>query len=92
MNIGLPISGFHMLTQELIDGASFWKDGSKERLRQIFPASTKKEVDGLESLAERYHKYKKEYVKHLSFNPKEENLSKCILNGKSYERKKQTFI
>ena len=65
-----------MLTQELIDGASFWKDGPKERLQQMFPNSADEEEDGLKSLKESYRKYKKEYVKDLNFNPGEENLSK----------------
>ena len=37
------------------------------------------DVDGVKSFTESYHKYKREYVKHISFNPEEENLSKCIL-------------
>ena len=44
----------------------------------MFPAPTEKEEDGVKSLTESYHKYKREYVKHLSFNPEEENLSKCL--------------
>ena len=74
------ISGFHMLTQELSHGVQdwIWKSGSKNRLQQMFPASTKEEVDGVKSLTEIYHKYKREYVKHLSFNPEEENISKYM--------------
>ena len=68
-----------MLTQELIHGVSFRVSGSKERLQQMFATSTKEEEDGMKSCTESYHEYKGEYVKHLSFNPKEENLSKCIL-------------
>ena len=33
----------------------------------------------MKSFTESYHKYKREYLKHLSFNPEEENLSTCIL-------------
>ena len=68
-----------MLTQELSNGVSYWESGSKERLQHMFATSTKEEEDGLKSFTESYHKYKREYVKHLGFNPKEENLSKCIL-------------
>ena len=69
-----------MLTQELNHGVKYWNSGSKERLQQMFPTSASdEEVDGVKSLTESYHKYKREYVKHLSFNPEEENLSKCIL-------------
>ena len=68
-----------MLTQELSHGLNYWEGGSKERIQQMFPTPTKEEEDGAKSFMESYHKYKREYVKHLSFNPKEENLSKCIL-------------
>ena len=63
-----------MLTQELGHGES----GSKERLQQLFPNLIEEEDAGVKSFTESYHKYKKEYVKHLSFNPEEENLSKSI--------------
>ena len=82
LNIDLRISGFHILTRELSHGVSFWKLGySKERLQQMFPMLTEEEEDGLKSLAESYHKYKREYVKHLGFNPEEENLSSHNLNS-----------
>ena len=73
--------GFHSLTQELNDRFA-WKTqiDSKERflvaLQQMFPASTDGNREHLKSLTEKYHKYKMEYVKHLNFSPKEENLSK----------------
>ena len=65
-----------MLSQEvshgvLPPGVSLWKIGSKERLQQIF---AKEEEDEMKSFTKSYHKYKREYVKHLGFNPKEENL------------------
>ena len=71
-----------MLTQELSHGITkySWVSGSKERLQQMFPTSAKEEEDGVKSFTESYHKYKREYVKHLSFNPEEENLSKCTLD------------
>ena len=53
-----------------------WESGSKERLQQMFPISAKEEEDGMKSLTESYHKYKGEYVQHLSFNPDNKNLSK----------------
>ena len=46
-----------MLTQELSQGVSYWKDGYKERLRQMFSTFTKEEEDGVKSLTESYHKY-----------------------------------
>ena len=69
-----------MLTQELIHGVSFRVSGSKERLQQMFATSTKEEEDGMKSFTESYHKYKREYVKHLGFNSDNENLCKFILN------------
>ena len=68
-----------MLTQELSHGIDeySWNSGSKEQLQQMFSTSaSEEEVDGVKSLTESYHKYKREYVKHLGFNPEEENLSK----------------
>ena len=73
-----------MMTQELSHGVRYWKMGSKERLQQMFSTFTKEEEDGVKSLTESYHKYKREYVKHLSFNPEEENLSKGRLPQKMY--------
>ena len=67
-----------MLTQELSHGVSYWESGSKERVQQMFPTSAKEEEDEVKSFTESYHKYKREYVKHLNFNPEEENLSKCV--------------
>ena len=74
------ILGFYSLTQEL-NGVYGWRGSkSKERfianLQQMFPASVDKKVDDLKALTEQYHKYKKEYAKHLWFNPEEEHLSK----------------
>ena len=73
-----------MLTQELNRGIKdyIWESGSKERLLQMFPMSDDEE-NGMLSFTESYHKYKREYVKHLSFNPEEENLSKCIFDYSS---------
>ena len=75
-----------MLTQELSHGVSYWKSGSKERLLQMFPTSTEDEENGVKAFTESYHKYKREYVKHLSFNPEEENLSKCLLGKPRYKK------
>ena len=40
-------------------------------------ASAEEGEDGVRKLTEKYHKYKREYVRHLSFNPEDETLSKC---------------
>ena len=44
----------------------------------MLPILADKAVDEVKLLTENYHKYKGEYVKHLSFNPEDENLSKCF--------------
>ena len=73
-------SGFHMLTQELSQGVIFSRDEYKDRLQQMFPKPVEEE-DGVKSLSESYLKYKREYVKHLNFNPKEESLSNAFLRS-----------
>ena len=68
-------SGFQTITDELGKG--------NERfhiLQLIFPnLSADEESKSVDSLTRIYHNYKREYVKHLSFNPGTENLSKYIL-------------
>ena len=67
-------SGFQTITDELGKG--------NERfhiLQLIFPnLSADEESKSVDSLTRIYHNYKREYVKHLSFNPGTENLSKYI--------------
>ena len=50
----------------------------KEHLLQMFPTLADEKVDEVKSFTESYHKYKREFVKHLGFNPEEENLSMRI--------------
>ena len=68
------------LTEEIYEGVEFRKSGSQERLhavlQQMFPTSADDEVDDVKSLTDSYHKYKNRYVKHLGFNPANENLCK----------------
>ena len=46
-------------------------------LQQLFPTSTANEkVNNLKTLTEAYHQYKMDYVRHVSFTPEGENLSK----------------
>ena len=57
-----------------------WKYVDREffndALQKIFPSSTFEKEDKVKSLTEAYHKYKSKYVKHLFFNPNNENLCK----------------
>ena len=56
------------------------KSESKDRmiaaLEQMFPALAESDVDDMTVFTESYHKYKKNFVKHLLFNPNNKNLSK----------------
>ena len=50
-------------------------------LQELFPSSSENEnekEDTIVWLTEAYHNYKRKYVKHLTFNPKEKNLSKAL--------------
>ena len=64
------------MTQELIRWQSNYRAGLDVALQQMFPTSADENGDKVQSLTESYQKYKREYVKHLCFNPEEENLSK----------------
>ena len=44
-------------------------------LQQIFPNSSADETEAL-TMTKAYHAYKRGYVKHISFDPEAENLSK----------------
>ena len=51
-------------------------------LQKIFPsASATEKVDNVKTLTDAYHKYKMEYVKHLSFTPEGETLGKFIFDA-----------
>ena len=52
-------------------------DNLLQSLRELTPSSHANEkVDNILELTQAYHNYKRKYVKHLSFNPEKENLSK----------------
>ena len=59
-----------------------WKQGNarlQATFQNMFPNTWSDEkVDDIMALTEAYHKYKKEYVKHLSFDREEGNLSKYL--------------
>ena len=67
--------GFQTITDELGKANKRF-----DVLQQMFPdLSADEESKSVDSLTRIYHNYKREYVKHLSFNPRTENLSKYIL-------------
>ena len=69
--------GFHILAEGL-DQYSI-PDSSRLVLQRMFSASTEEKGDYVKSLSEEYHKYKRQYVNHLCFNPDKDDLSKCSL-------------
>ena len=67
--------GFQTITDELGKANKRF-----DVLQQMFPdLSADEESKSVDSLTRIYHNYKREYVKHLSFNPGTENLSKYLL-------------
>ena len=79
------MSGFHTVAHELRDGVRWRRDVNKRRLvalPQMFSTLPAMEEDDSKSLTERYHKYKREYVKFITFSPEEESLGKGSLPQK----------
>ena len=73
-----PFPGFHTLNKKMHGEMYLWKQDHmeffNEALQEIFQFSTFESEDRVKSLTEVYHKYKSKYVKHLFFNPNNENL------------------
>ena len=63
---------------EKLASSSYEADDLHLALQQMLPPSTDEEGDDVKALTEEYRKYKMEYVKHLFFNPDNENLCKCF--------------
>ena len=62
-----------------ISGLKEWGQGSKRIeavFQEMFPTSSSE--DGTLIFSETYRKYKRNYVRHLSFNPENQNLSMVI--------------
>ena len=75
-----------VLTQDLGKGIWWQRGFSKERfengLRQVFQQDIRTEE--VRTVTEKYHTYKRNYVKHISFNPGKDNFSKCIFDSTRY--------
>ena len=54
-------------------------EGVDAVFQQLFPNWADEKASDVLLLTKAYHNFKRKYVKHLSFNPKEENLSKVIV-------------
>ena len=66
-----------------ISGLQEWGQGSKRIeavFQQMFPNSSSSDdkKDRMLMFSEAYHKYKRNYLRHLSFNPEEQNLGMVI--------------
>ena len=74
-----PNLGFKAITDE-VSYMAFNQEESKQRmlgvLQQMFPALAESDVDDMTVFTESYHQYKKNFVKHLLFDPNNKNLSK----------------
>ena len=71
-----------MVKQGVSDGV-YWRQGDHKELLQntlqdMFPISANEIDNGVNLLTATYHEYKMKYLKHLTFNPYAENLSKFI--------------
>ena len=68
--------GFETMSVEL-EKRLHWKNQRVPAIsNEMFPiSSTDQNEYDIEMLTAAYHNYKREYVKHLSFSPEEENLS-----------------
>ena len=71
--------GLHTLSEgvaTLSEGVKYWKRGADRlNVQQLFSGSAEGKEDGLESLRERYKRYKESYVKYMRFDPEEPNPS-----------------
>ena len=69
-----------MMNQDLSTGVKWEQAEKREHLQatlyEMFPISAHERGVDVELLTERYLNYKMEYVKHLAFNPEEQNFSK----------------
>ena len=69
-----------MMNQDLSTGVKWEQADKREHLQatlyEMFPTSAHERDVDVEMMAARYLNYKMDYVKHLAFNPEEQNLSK----------------
>ena len=74
MSLISSLSGFEKMMQKYGQD-----DELHQSLQELFTSSSSDEkLEDMMVLTKAYHNYKRKYVKHLSFKPKEENLSKVI--------------
>ena len=85
-----------VLTQDLGKGI-YWdwrtglsREGFEDALGQVFQQDIRTEE--VRTVTEKYHTYKRNYVKHISFNPGKENFSKCIFDSIRYNFTLNFFV
>ena len=70
------------MNQELSEGVKWneglYKDRLRASLKDMFPISAHEKNKEAKKATARYLEYKRNYVKHINFNPYEANLSKYI--------------
>ena len=75
-----------MMNQDLSTGVKWEQADKREHLQatlyEMFPTSAYERDARVKIMTERYLNYKMEYVKHLAFNPEEQNFSKFFLKFK----------
>ena len=69
-----------MMNQDLSTGVKWEQADKREHLqasfKEMFPIPAHERYMDVKMMTARYLQYKMDYVKHLAFNPEEQNLSK----------------
>ena len=69
-----------MMAQDISTGVNWEQADKRERLqasfKEMFPIPAHERDMDVKMMTARYLQYKMDYVKHLAFNPEEQNLSK----------------
>ena len=72
-------AGLEKMSQGVVWSQSEDKKNLHVALEQMFETSPDVNGEEVKLVTERYFKYKRDYAKHLLFNPNSENHSRCFL-------------
>ena len=75
-------AGLEKMSQGVVWSQSEDKKSLHVALERMFETSPDVNAEEVKLVTERYFKYKRDYAKHLLFNPNSENHSKCFLFSK----------
>ena len=79
MSCNIPFSGFEKMLEKFGQDAEL-----HQSLQELFPSSSSDEkLEDMMVLTKAYHKYKRKYAKHLSFNSRGKKLSKVFPTDQS---------